>query len=255
MRASTDRRWVLGWLGLLPFAARGQPDALHLRSAAQAGAPFKYGSAASARPGLCLEIAQAVGQGGSGLRIVGLDREVTLRRLELLLEQGELDVFFCLLRSERRLRMMRYLPVPLYRVRHVLAMRMEDMDMPRTLDELREVSRRRPVLVAQGTQLAQTLKDARVNHVEEAKSDREALQMLLRGRADLVYGQEQNLRALVREAQLEALLRVGTQAFAEEFQYAVVSRQLPESAVQRLLQRLRQLEASGELARIVRRYD
>ena len=49
-----------------------------------------------------------------------MDERELLRRLELLLSQGELDVFFCMLKSSRREQLMNFLPVPLYRVRHVL---------------------------------------------------------------------------------------------------------------------------------------
>jgi ABC-type amino acid transport substrate-binding protein len=246
------RRQALALLGATPWLASAQP--LVLRSASQAGAAVKYGDARAARPGICREIAQAVAAGGAGLSIAGLEQTVPLRRLELLLSQGELDVFFCMLKSSRREQLMNFLPVPLYRVRHVLAMRMEDVPMPQTWGELRQAARASPVLVAQGSQLALKLREMEVHHVEAALSDREELQMLLRGRANMLYGQDMNLRQLLRNDKLEPLIRLGGQAFDEELQYAVVSRQLAPDKVQRLADRLRLLEAGGELARIVQRY-
>lgn len=251
-RSLLYRRQALALLGASPWLAAAQP--LVLRSAAQAGAVFKYGDVRAARPGICREIAQAVAGDGVGLSIAGLDQAVPLRRLELLLSQGELDVFFCMLKSPRREQMMSFLPVPLYRVRHVLAMRMEDVPMPQTWAELRQAARSSPVLVAQGSQLALKLREMDVQHAEAALSDREELQMLLRGRANMLYGQDMNLRQLLRNDRLEPLIRLGSQAFDEELQYAVVSRQLAPDRVQRLADRLRLLEASGELARIVQRY-
>ncbi|MDH0864876.1 transporter substrate-binding domain-containing protein, partial [Mitsuaria sp. GD03876] len=206
------------------------------------------------RPGLCGEIAAAMQRVDPELRLDGLDQPVPLRRLELMLGNGELDVFFCLLRSEHRHALMRYLPVPLYRVAHVLATRAGDAPPPRTWDELRAFSRRHPLLLAQGTKLASTLQEADVSFLESARSDREALQMLVRGRTAAVYGQDLNLRQAARGAGLEAQVRIGTQAFEEETQFVVVSRQLPEPVVARLTERLRQLSASGEIARLAERY-
>lgn len=227
---------------------------LRLRSAAQAGAPAKYASGDPRRPGLCGEIVAAVMRVDPGLRIEGLDQAVPLRRLELMLSAGELDVFFCLLKAEHRHPLMRYLPVPLYRIAHVLAMRSDDERMPRTWDELRAFARRQPLLLAQGTKLASTLQVADVAFRDSARSDREALQMLVKGRTAAVYGQDVNLRQAARGAGLEGQVRIGPQVFEEETQYAVVSRQLPEQVVERLTERLRQLSASGEIARLAERY-
>ena len=99
----------------------GATGPLTLRSAAQAGAPAKYASGDPQRPGLCGEIAAAVMRTDPDLHLEGLDQPVPLRRLELMLSNGDLDVFFCLLKSEHRHALMRYLPVPLYRISHVLA--------------------------------------------------------------------------------------------------------------------------------------
>lgn len=232
----------------------GASASLALRTAAQAGSPAKYGSGDPQRPGLCAEIAAAVLRVDPDLRLDGLDQQVPLRRLELMLGNGDIDVFFCLLASEHRRALMRFLPVPLYRVRHVLAMRTSDARNPRNWDELRAFARRDPLLLAQGTKLSTTLQQADVAFQETARSDRDALQMLMRGRAGAVYGQDINLRHALRASGLEQQIRIGSLAFEEDVQYAVVSRQLPDAAADRVTERLRQLTASGEIARLVERY-
>lgn len=235
-------------------AGAGATGPLTLRSAAQAGAPAKYASGDPHRPGLCGEIAAAVMRTDPDLHIEGLNQQVPLRRLELMLSNGDLDVFFCLLKSEHRHALMRYLPVPLYRISHVLAMRVGDERTPRTWDELRAFARRQPLLLAQGTKLASTLQEADVAFIESARSDKEALQMLVRGRTAGVYGQDFNLRQAARGAGLASRVRIGPQVFEEETQYVVVSRHLPEAVVERLTDRLRQLSATGEIARLAERY-
>lgn len=255
---------MLGWLCACPALARAAdalpstppptPPPLRLRSAAQSGANVKYALDTPAQPGICAEIAAAVQRADAGLLISGLTQPVPLRRLELMLSKNEIDVFFCMLQSARRRQLMRFLPVPLYKVRHVLALRLDDGRAPVGWDELRAFARRKPVLVAQGSQLALTLQQADVAYTEAARSDHDALQMLLRGRTDAVYGQDMSLRRALREAGLEGRVRLSNQVYEEEVQYAVVSRELPDAVVERLTERLRQLGASGELGRIVDRY-
>jgi ABC-type amino acid transport substrate-binding protein len=235
-------------------AASTSTGPLTLRSAGQAGVPVKYAFDDPQRPGLCAEIAAALQRIDPDLRIEGLNQAFPLRRLELMLANGDLDVFFCLLNSEQRRAQMRFLPVPLYRVNHVVAMRAGDARMPKGWDELRKLARKEPLLLAQGTKLASTLQRADVAFTETARNDRDALMMLLRGRTAAVYGQDLNLRLAARSAGLEGQVRISTQVFEEDVQYAVVSRRLPDAIADRLTERLRQLSASGEIARLAERY-
>lgn len=230
------------------------PPVITLRTAAQSGSPIKFAPGDVRHPGLCAEVAAALQQADPQLHLAGLDRLVPLRRLELMLATDELDIFLCMLPSERRREMMRFLPVPLYRVRHVLMVR-TGTPTPRSWTSLRAFARRKPVLLVQGSQLAVSLQQADVNHVEAAKSEVDAVHMLLRGRADAVYGQDMALRHAVRLAGIdEREVEFGPFAFEEQPQLVAVSRRLPEAVVERLSERLRQLQSSGELSRIVDRY-
>lgn len=199
-------------------------------------------------------MAQALQQADPQLNLSGLDRLVPLRRLELMLATHELDIFLCMLPSERRREMMRFLPTPLYRVRHVVVVR-AGTPAPTSWTALRAFARRKPVLLVQGSQLAVSLQQADVNHVEVAKSEVDAVNLLLRGRADAIYGQDMALRHALRIAGIdERLVEFGPFTFEEQPQLVAVSRRLPEAVVDRLAERLRHLQTSGELARIVDRY-
>lgn len=237
-----------------PSSASMPIPELTLRTAAQSGSPLKFAPGDVQHPGLCAEVATALLQLDPQLHLTGLDRMVPLRRLELMLATDELDVFLCMLPSERRREMMRFLPTPLYRVRHVLLVR-AGTPTPRSWTALRAFARRKPVLLVQGSQLAVSLQQADVNHVEAAKSEVDAVTLLLRGRADGVYGQDMALRHALRIGGIdEHLVEFGPFAFEEQPQLVAVSRRLPEPVVERLAERLRQLQTSGELGRIVDRY-
>ncbi|MDM4766866.1 transporter substrate-binding domain-containing protein [Pelomonas sp. SE-A7] len=224
-----------------------------LRTVQQSNSLAKYSPQDKARPGICMEILRAVEQQDPGLRFSGLDQQVPLRRVELMLGQGEVDVFFCLLRSAQREKQWRYLPVPLYRIQHVVAMRHGPGPEPRELSDLVAASRRKPVVVTRGTVLAASLLEAGVQ-LAEAASDHEALQMLMLGRTDMVYGQDLNLLRNIRESGLQDKVRVASTVFNAENQYLAVANQVPVETEQRLLLALTKLYGDGRLKAISERY-
>ena len=225
-----------------------------MRTAEQSGSIGKYGDPnESAMPGLCTEILRAVERVDPGLHFAGTTTRAPLRRIETMLAQNQLDAFFCLLKSPEREQQWRYLPVPLYRIRHRVVQRADDPKELRSLADLAQQSRTKPVLVMQGTLLRQTLDRAKVV-TSAPPSEREALQMLLLGRADAVYGQDIGLLRALREARMEDRLRLSPTVFAEEFQYAVVSRQVPAEAERRLTQALQTLERDGTLKALADKY-
>lgn len=228
--------------------------ALWLRTAAQAGAPAKYAELGQRRPGLCAELLQAVERSDPGLRFRGQEQFLPLRRVERMLGQQEIDVFFCLIRSAERQRQWDYLPVPLYRVRHRVVLRLEDRHEILGWPELRALSRRKPVLVAQGSVLAQTLAQAQVSYSEAPRGDAEALRMLLLGRGDAVYAQDMALAPLLEQPEFAGRLRLAEVVLQEDEQWVAVARGLPPAPRQRLLRALQILEREGGLRALAERY-
>lgn len=252
------RRTLLAALGLAPAwlarAAEPAPLPPPLRTFAQSGALLKYAPGDARRPGLCAEILRAVERLDAGLHFSGDERQAPLRRIERMLAGGEIDVFFCLLKSPERSQRWNYLPVPLYPVRHVAVQRRDDPTELKGLNELLAAGRRKPVLVAQGSLLAGVLARAQVPYSDVARSDLEALRMLALGRSDVVYGQDMTLTPLLRAPELAGRLRLAPAVFHEEAQYVAVARHLPERLVQRLTQALQTLERDGTLRALTDKY-
>ncbi len=248
------RTWLLSGLLAAPLSAGAQPQDLTLRTVQQSGSLVKYDSGGHpARPGLCLEILRAVEKTDRGLHFTGLEQHVPLKRVERLLADGLMDVFFCLLKSPEREKQWRYAPVPLYVVRHVVVQRADDARPFGTLADLAAASRTARVLVMRGTSLARHLKEAGVA-IAEVGSEREALQMLTLGRADVVYGQDINLRRHVAEARLGEKVKFGRAVFQEEPQYLALRADLPVAHEERLVQALRKLERDGTLRQLAEKY-
>lgn len=244
------------WLGLLAaFLCLGAPaQEVSLRTVQQAGSALKYSPAGAPRkPGLCLEILRAVEKAEPSVRFTGLERQVPLKRVERLLAEGLVDAFFCLLKSPEREKQWRYAPVPLYVIRHVVVQRADDAREFRTLAELAAASRRKHVLVTRGTAIARHLLNAGVA-ISEVASEREALQMLTMGRADLIYGQDVNLQHHMAENQLADPLKIGRTVFQEEPHYLALRADLPAAVEDKLTQALRKLERDGVLRMLAGKY-
>lgn len=247
------RRACYGLIALLALSAAHAQE-LVLRTVQQASSIVKYDPDGSAqKPGICAEMLRAVERVDPGLRFTGLEQQVPLRRVERLLADGQIDVFFCLLRSPDRERQWRYVPVPLYGVRHVIVQRVDDLRTVDTLTELAALSQLKPVLVSRGTVLARKLDTAGVS-LTEVGSEREALQMLTLGRTDAIYGQDINLLRHIREARLGDRVRLGRTAFQDEYQYVAVRADLPPPIVERLTEALRRLERDGVLRQLAEKY-
>lgn len=247
---------MLRWLWLLTALLSLQASAqeLLLRSAQQGGALVKYDPhGGPARPGLCMEVLQAVQRIDPGLQFTGLDQQLPLKRVERLLADGLIDAFFCLLKSPERERQWRYAPVPLYSIRHVVVQRADDDRALDSLQDLAVASRRKPVLVMRGTALARRLLQAHVA-VAEVGSEREALQMLLMNRADVIYGQDINLVRHISDAGLGSKMKFGRTVFQEEQQYLALRADLPAAHEERLTQALRRLERDGVLRALADKY-
>lgn len=241
--------WVLA---LLCQAVAAQP--LSLSTVQQAGSIIKYEPGSGRhRPGLCMEILRAVEKAEPGLHFTGLDQVVPLKRVERLLAESVVDVFFCLLKSPERERQWRYAPVPLYTIRHVIVQRADDGRHFDSVPDLVALSRRKPVLVMRGTALARQLVMAGVT-IAEAATEREALGMLMLGRTDVVYGQDLNLQRHVSDAHLGDRLRFGRTSFQEEPQFLAMRADLPPDQAERLTRALRKLEKDGTLKQLADKY-
>ena len=244
------------WLGLLAallcLAAPAQEASL--RTVQQAGSAIKYDpDGRPQKPGLCLEILRAVEKTEPTLRFTGLERHVPLKRVERLLAEGQVDAFFCLLKSPEREKQWRYSPVPLYVIRHVVVQRADDARHFDTLADLAGASRRKRVLVMRGTAIARHLLMAGVA-IAEVSSEREALQMLTMGRADLIYGQDINLRHHIADSRLDDKMKIGRTVFQEEPQYLALRADLPAAVEEKLTQALRKLERDSVLRQLADKY-
>lgn len=243
-------------LGLgLGSATAAQP--LTLSTACQAGVPLKFAPQNPERPGICIEIAQALQRLEPRLRFSGLERELPLKRIESDLASGQIEVFFALLHTPERVALgLQFLEQPLlYALRHVVAVRADDPVQVSTLDDIRRLGRDGQILTAQGTAYPQVLDDVPGLRVDaSSSSNSQLLRMLLAGRGRFVYHGDATLRAQIRADGLDAQIRILPAVFKHDEQRVALAPQLAPEKLALLRSALDKLDKSGELLRLRQRY-
>lgn len=240
--------WVLS--GLTPLAQAA--PSIHVP--AQEKSPHKFILDGKQASGICPDLLRALQRVDPELHFHGYDTPLSLPLIEAGLRSGNVGGACGLLeQAERHAYATRLLP-PLYRVRHMVAVRADDGANPQTLAELRALSGDKALIAVRGSAYPPMLREAGFK-VDDATGDYQAnLRKLVAGRARFFYGGEHALWRSMQQAQLTQSLRLLPTVFGEEPIYLWTSRQLPLAQRDRIARGLERLQASGELAAIVRHY-
>lgn len=225
-----------------------------LRTVAQDNALGKYSNDDPSRPGLCRELAQAVSNAEPSLQFQGLESLTPLPRIEKLLENDGIDIFFCLLKNRHREARFHFIDVPLYTIRHVLLVKADDPVVINGYEDLHALGDQGVVLVSYGSSLVHVLQEAGVKVIDSAKSDNQLIRMLKSGRGRFIYGQDLLLREMLRRSEDRDQYRFLPVVLKEEAQYLAYSRKLNREIVKRLEKTLRGLSQSGGLDFLMSRY-
>jgi glutamate/aspartate transport system substrate-binding protein len=255
-QGATRRDAALALLALAcpPLQARAP---LRLRTCSQSDLPLKFDLGNPARPGICVEIIQALQRLDPGLQFLGLERDLPLKRVAQELANHELDLFFSMIDTPQRLRLgVDFLDEPvLYESRHQVAVRADDPIQVRSLRDIAALGDQGVVLVTYGTAYAEYLKDQpglQLSHL--TLSNHKNLEMLLRGRGRFFYHAGSTLRSQIALDGLEDRVRVLPAVFKVDAQRLAFSPRLVPGARQRVVSALRQLEQRGELQALRERY-
>lgn len=223
-----------------------------LRTASQAHLPLKFDRLNRSRPGICIEVIERLARMDPQLQIRGLERDLPLRRVVQELGHNELDVFFSLIPTEDRRRVVDFLDgPPLYESRHQVAVRADDPVQVNTLDDLRELGPQGLVLTTHGTAYSEFLsQQAGIALYPQTLSNDQNLRMLLAGRGRFFYHAGSTLREHIDRNGLGAQLRILPAVFRVDEQRVACSRKLPQAVRGRITRCLQRLADSGELQRL-----
>lgn len=232
----------------LPAPTAARP--LLLRTAAQDNNTLKY-ELNGKRKGICVDVLKAVEQVSPGLRFTGWTQSWSLPRIEAALAEGQLDAFCAMIPTSEREAKFTFIEIPIYSVRHKIAVRADDKVAIKTLDEISKLGPDNVVIVSKGTAHESMLKDEPGLRLDASSRDTEVnLRKLLNKRGRFFYHTESTLRRTIADQQLTGMVKLLPTVFREEPLYFVVSRKLAPHAADQLRQALQTLAERGELQKI-----
>jgi len=237
------------WMCVAPAAA-----APVLRTAAQDNNTIKYNPNGE-RKGVCVEVLLALERIDPGLRFSGWDQPMSLPRVETALADNQLDVFCGLIRTPAREAKFNFIDVPVYTVRHRIAVRMEDDIQVRGLDDIRKLGPGTVVIVLKGTAHEETLRRHGGLTLDASAQNLDVnLRKLAHGRGRFLYHTENALLRYIDMEKLGGQVKLLPAVLREDNLLFAVSRSLPAATVTMLRHALQHMADRGELKKIYAHY-
>ncbi len=230
--------------------------AVSIKTMSQDNSAIKFNPSNAEKPGICTEVVNYLTKKYSELQITGLDIHAPLARIEQGLESGQIDAFFCLLKSPERAAKFNFNETPIYKVNHIIITKADDKVEIKDMAALKSLSEQSPVMVAQGSALAKFLESQGVKVESSTKDEVANLNKLLLGRGRFYYAQDLSALASIHEGKLDlAKFRILPNSFKEEAQYVAFSKQATAATIQKISAAIDDMKKSGELDKIVSKYQ
>ncbi|MDP3650802.1 MAG: transporter substrate-binding domain-containing protein [Rhodoferax sp.] len=225
-----------------------------LRTAAQESPPKFFKHSDGGMTGIGYDVMRAIERLDPSIRFSGDQSFVPIKRIEIMLEHGDLDVFFGFIKSEERAAKFVFIEPPLYRVSDVLLAREDDPIDVQRLEDIALLAPDGIVLVASGTAQAAQLKKMNIVVDDGGKSVAINLYKLLRQRGRLVFQSEVEIVSALKEYKMENSFRILPTRFNESGRYVAFSNSVPAQTIAKVQVALDRLNKSGELAQILSKY-
>jgi ABC-type amino acid transport substrate-binding protein len=251
--------WLLGAACCIHLLAAAAPteQAILLRTAAQEGTEPKFIADGEDRiVGLCIDIMRAVEQIDPGLRFVGDQRWKPLIRAYSELASGQEDVQCAVQRSPDRERKFHFLGPPLYTIEYHFLARINDRVEIHSWDDVRKLAPNGVVLINRGFAAGDILAALGGIDIDASSTNPQLnLNKLIAGRGRLYFHRGPGLQKLLERSGTADKVRILPQVMYSAKLYFATSKQLDSRVSARLASALFQLEKSGELERMMRKWD
>lgn len=240
---------------MLLGSAVASGEVIELKTISQDGFRAKYNQPNQQKPGICIEIMQAIEKLDPDIKFVGLEAKASTARIEASLENGEIDVFFGLAKTAERAAKFVIAGPPLYTNLQALVVRSEDPIVVNDLTDLRQLGNDGIVLVNRGSAYSQYLKSFGGLTLDDQSIHVTAnLLKLMSGRGRFYYVSPMYVSEEIEALGLTSKVRILPQRYERATNYVFFSRKTPKVFVNRVAANLRKLEKSGELKKIRSRY-
>ncbi len=228
-----------------------QPAAL--RTAAQEGSAPKFMDASGPASGHCPDIFAAIERADKTLRFAIDAIPTPVKRLEMGLKDGQLDVVCALLDTPLRNEIAHRIATPLFTLQERLVGRRDDTDAIHSVQDL--VQSGDLVVTQSGASYAADLRRHGVRVIETPGGSAVALRNVAGKRARFYYTNELTGAHYIKAEGLSDQLRLHPGVMQSSLSYLWAGRHVDAATVRRLEQAVAQLKRSGELDRIYQRYQ
>ncbi|MYM38533.1 substrate-binding periplasmic protein [Duganella qianjiadongensis] len=231
--------------------------AVTLRTAAQEGTEPKFIAAGGERiAGMCVDLFRAIEQLDPELQIVGDQSWKPLIRAYSELEHGQLDLACAVQRIGERERRFHFIGPPLYNNEYHFLARISDPIRISSWDDVRQLAPDNTVLINRGFAAGDIIRAQGGIPIDDSATNQVLnLQKLVAGRGRLFFHRGRDLRKLLERTGNSSKVRVLPQVMLSSPVYFATSKQLAPDSRDRLERALFQLEKSGELDRLIRKWD
>ncbi len=243
---------------LLVLLYAGGPGAMaqattSLRTAAQEGSAPKFLDANGPASGHCPDIFAAIERVDKSLRFAVDPMPTPLKRIEMGLKDGQLDVICALLDTPLRNEIAIRISTPLFTLQERLVGRRDDNA---TVQSIKDLAQTDDLVVTQsGASYAAELRRHGVRVLETPGGSAVALRNVASKRARFYYTNELTGAHYIKAEGLSDQLRLHPGVLQSSQSYMWASRNLDAATVRRLEQAVAHLKRSGELDRIYQRYQ
>ena len=225
-----------------------------IRTAAQDNSANKYNLGNAAKPGICVEIIQAIEKQDPEIKFTGQDKPMPLARIESEIAEGLLDGFVGLVRSPERQAKYKFVEPAVFNVKHKVAVRTDDKIELKTLDDLKKAAGDGGVMTTQATAYVGFLEKAGIKVDAGTKNNSDIVKKLVGERGRFFYQVDVNLSEYIEKEKAQDKVRILPATFKEEGQYIVFSKLAPAATVAKVQAAVEKLEKSGELKKIFAKY-
>lgn len=225
-----------------------------LKTAAQESAPKFIKNTDGSVTGLSVDVMRAISAIDPTVKFKGYQVVIPLKRIERMLESGELDVFFGFVKNNERQEKYIYIDPPIYTVADVLVARIDDSIDIGSLDEIKAMGKDGTVLMSSGiAQVAQFVAMG-IPVDDGGKTLGANLRKLALNRGRFVFQSEIEVVSAIREEKLEDKVRILPTRFNQGGRYVAFSRKVPVEVVAKIKSALEKLDQNGELRKIESSY-
>jgi ABC-type amino acid transport substrate-binding protein len=238
-------------------AAAGAPPTTVLKVVAQEGTEPKFIPAGIGRVvGLCVDLFRAIERIEPGLVFVGDQQWLPLLRAHSELATHEHDALCAVQRTEERMRQYVFLEPALFQLRYQLIARHDDSAVINSWDDVRKLGAHSVVLANRGYITPELM--ARTSGLQidaSAASPVNNLQKLVAGRGRFFLHRAPGMQGFIERAGAAGKVKILPAVMGTTDVYMAMGTHVDPAVRQRVQRAIEQLDRSGELARLLKKWD